>query len=137
MKKLVVLFIVGLVVGGCSNEQAIKKDALFKEVMAAHDEVMPKMGDMNRLAKSLTAKADSLSQMTDQDYSAQVANLRQAAKNVEEANEGMMQWMRQFEMPDNESPIAEVITYLSEQKEKIDKVKEDILQALKEGSALL
>lgn len=106
------------------------------EVMAAHDEVMPKMGELRKTAKDLQAKADSLSTLTDQDFAAEISTLRQTAERIEDANEGMMEWMRQFEMPDNEAPIAEVLVYLKDQKEKIDKVKDEMLKSLEEGKAL-
>lgn len=125
-----------VVVAACSDEQQKQKDELMKQVMAAHDEVMPKMGDLRKTAKALQAQADSLSALTDQDYTPRVVELRQAAQKIEEANEGMMAWMRQFEVPDNEAPIAEVVTYLKDQKAKVDKVRDEMLRSLEEGQAL-
>jgi anaerobic selenocysteine-containing dehydrogenase len=136
MRKLVYFLVLVVVVAACSNEEKEKKEALLAEVMAAHDEVMPKMGELRQVAKALKTKADSLETVADQDFSAQVSSLREAAKKIEDANEGMMEWMRQFQMPDNESPIAEVLVYLQEQKEKVEKVKDDMLKSLEEGKAL-
>ena len=106
------------------------------QVMAAHDEVMPKMGDLRRLSKELGEKADSLAALSDSTYNDRIQQLRTTAEKIEAANESMMEWMRQFEMPDNEAPVAEVLVYLREQKEKIDKVREDMLKSLEEGEAL-
>jgi len=136
MKKVVFLLFMVATATACSNEQKEQKDALMAEVMAAHDEVMPKMGELRKTAKNLQAKADSLSTLTDQDFAAEISTLRQTAKRIEDANEGMMEWMRQFEMPDNEAPIAEVLVYLKDQKEKVDKVKDEMLKSLEEGKAL-
>jgi hypothetical protein len=136
MKKVVFLLFLVATVAACSNEQKEQRDALMAEVMAAHDEVMPKMGELRKTAKDLQAKADSLGALTDQDFAAEISTLRRAAKKIEDANEGMMEWMRQFEMPDNEAPIAEVLVYLKEQKEKVDKVKDEMLKSLEEGKAL-
>ncbi|MEQ8417220.1 MAG: hypothetical protein RIB71_22240 [Imperialibacter sp.] len=136
MKKVVFLLFLVATATSCSNEQKEQKDALMAEVMAAHDEVMPKMGELRKTAKALQAKADSLGALTDQDFSAEINTLRQTAKRIEDANEVMMEWMRQFEMPDNEAPIAEVLVYLKDQKEKIDKVKDEMLKSLEEGNAL-
>lgn len=136
MKKVVFLLFLVATATACSNEQKEQKDALMAEVMAAHDEVMPKMGELRKTAKALQAKADSLGALTDQDFSAEINTLRQTAKRIEDANEVMMEWMRQFEMPDNEAPIAEVLVYLKDQKEKIDKVKDEMLKSLEEGNAL-
>jgi len=136
MKKVIFLLFMVATATACSNEQKEQKDALMAEVMAAHDEVMPKMGELRKTAKDLQAKADSLSTLTDQDFAAEISTLRQTAERIEDANEGMMEWMRQFEMPDNEAPIAEVLVYLKDQKEKIDKVKDEMLKSLEEGKAL-
>ncbi|MEQ8534699.1 MAG: hypothetical protein RIB86_22795 [Imperialibacter sp.] len=136
MKKVVFLLFMVASAAACSNEQKEQKDALMAEVMAAHDEVMPKMGELRKTAKALQARADSLGALTGQDFAAEISTLRQTAERIEDANEGMMEWMRQFEMPDNEAPIAEVLVYLKDQKEKIDKVKDDMLKSLEEGKAL-
>jgi hypothetical protein len=136
MKKVVFLLFLVAPVAACSNEQKEQKDALMAEVMAAHDEVMPKMGELRKTAKDLQAKADSLSTLTDQDFATEISTLRHTAERIEDANEGMMEWMRQFEMPDNEAPIAEVLVYLKDQKEKIDRVKDEMLKSLEEGKAL-
>lgn len=136
MKKVVFLLFMVATATACSNEQKEQKDALMAEVMAAHDEVMPKMGELRQVAKTLQAKADSLSTLTEQDFSTEISTLRQTAKSIEDANEGMMEWMRQFEMPDNEAPIAEVLVYLKDQKEKVDTVRDKMLKSLEEGKAL-
>lgn len=136
MKKLYVVFFFALAISACSDKEKEEKDSLMDQVMAAHDEVMPKMGDLRRMSKELSEKADSLSGLGDSTYSDQIQQLRNTADKIEAANESMMEWMRQFEMPDNEAPVREVLVYLREQKEKIDKVREDMLKSLEEGEAL-
>ncbi len=136
MKTLYLLIFSTLVLAACGNEEQKMKDQLLEQVMAAHDEVMPKMGDLRRTAKALQTIADSLSALTDQDYSARVNELREAAGRIENANDAMMKWMRQYEAPDNEAPIAEVLAYLKEQKEQIEKVRDEMLEALKAGEGL-
>lgn len=135
--RILGIVLVGLVlVSGCGDEAQKRKDALLGEVMAVHDEVMPKMGDLRKTAKTLQAKADSLEGLTEGDFEAQIIELRNAAEAIEAANEGMMTWMRQFEAPDNEAPVEEVIAYLTEQKEKIDQVKKQMLESLEQGQEL-
>ena len=108
----------------------------MSQVMAAHDEVMPKMGDLRRLSKTLNEKADSLAAQDSASFAGQIEELRSTAEKIEAANESMMEWMRQFEVPDNEAPVQEVLVYLKEQKAKIDKVKEDMLRSMEEGQKL-
>lgn len=137
MKRLLLFTAMTVFILACSDKEAKKeKDMLMEQVMAAHDEVMPKMGELRRLSKDLKAKADSLTALNDPALAGEIQQLTFAAEKIESANESMMVWMRQFEQPDNEAPLSEVIAYLKDQKEKIDKVKEAMLKSLEEGKSL-
>lgn len=136
MKNIYVVLVLLLAVWACSDKEKEEKDSLMKQVMEAHDEVMPKMGDLRRLGKDLRDKADSLSALNDTSYTEQIQQLRAASEQIEDANESMMEWMRQFEVPDNEAPVKEVLVYLREQKQKIDQVREEMLRSLEEGEQL-
>ena len=107
-----------------------KKDQisqLKEEVMGAHDEVMPKMGSMRNMEKSLRALSannqDSL-------------EIRKEADALKSASDGMMQWMRNYQ-PDFEGTEDEYIQYLQDQKKLVEKVKNDINSSLAAGEARL
>jgi len=63
---------------------------LFGEVMAIHDSVMPRMGEIRKIRKSLLEKAES---STD---TALVSVLLNQADELDSAAQSMMGWMRQF-----------------------------------------
>ncbi|MEO9964392.1 MAG: hypothetical protein ABJF11_01305 [Reichenbachiella sp.] len=121
---------------GCTSEKE-EQQKLFNEVIAVHDEVMPKMDQLRSLAKKLSSQADSLALDSIADRTAKIDELRQLSKNLKDANEGMMEWMRQFEQQDEGTPHGEVIQYLSEQRKQIQKVRDDMLNSKEEAEKYL
>ncbi|NQZ78835.1 MAG: hypothetical protein HRT61_22375 [Ekhidna sp.] len=113
--------------GESKSEEGSLAD-LKDEVMAIHDEVMPKMGDLRKTRMMLESIADSLIVVD----SIGAVNLRNLASEIDAANEGMMQWMRAYE-PDFQGTEDEVRKYLENQKTLISKVKEDMNGSLAKG----
>ncbi|MEM8893706.1 MAG: hypothetical protein AAGC88_03950, partial [Bacteroidota bacterium] len=52
--------ILSLAIVSCGDGGKAEREALRDEVIAIHDEVMPKMGDLRKVRKSLEAMADTL-----------------------------------------------------------------------------
>lgn len=127
-KSTLLILIPFIILSACnSNEQ--EQQELFKEVMSIHDEVMPKMGSLKALAKQLNTKADSLALDSLTDNSAQVEEMKKMARDLKDANESMMEWMRQFEQVEKGTPHGEVIQYLTEQRKQIKKVRDDMVNS--------
>lgn len=112
----------------CQPSKEFDSGALKEEVMAIHDEVMPKMGELRKVRKAVMLLADSLMQINPDS----AAMLTALADNIEGANEGMMQWMREYE-PDYEGTEEEIKVYLEKQKEAIERVKAAMDSSLAEG----
>ena len=99
-----------------------EKSPLEIEVMAIHDEVMPKMGDLHVAKKNLRkliseTNSDSLNTI-----------ILDLITDLENADEGMMSWMHEYKVPNND---PEKTVYLEKEKVNITKVKEDMLNSLK------
>jgi hypothetical protein len=126
-----------LVITACGDGGQAEREALRDEVMAVHDEVMPKMGDLRKTRKSLEALADSL--RSDTTNTSSVGSLMARATEIEVANEAMMGWMRQYnpETMEDGTPHEEVMSYLKEQKTAIEKVRDQMNQALAAGEEAL
>lgn len=105
-----------------------EKTNLEAEVMAIHDEVMPKMGDIH-LAKKELRKL-----LIDIDHDSLKTVVTTLISNLEVADEGMMEWMHQWKVPANEE---EKNAYFLAEKEKITKVKEDMLTSLENANNYL
>ena len=133
MKKLLPLAL--LLVFACqpsSKKEEVDLGALKDEVFEIHDEVMPKMGDLRRVRKSLMLQIDSL-QVSD---SLRAVTLSTASDALDASNEGMMDWMRSFD-PNFEGTDEEILKYLTEQKALIEEVRKNMLESLSEGQKLL
>lgn len=99
--------------------------------MEIHDEVMPKMNDIYKKKEQLKdrlAKEPNLPEEERKEIEASIAEL-------DSASEGMMRWMREFNPPSEESASEEEVReYLEKEMEKVKKVRDDILNALKDES---
>lgn len=118
---LVFLFVVLTI--GCKEKTQLEID-----VIAVHDEVMPKMGDIHKAKKQLrkimkTVENDSVS--------TQILNLIQ---DLENADEGMMDWMHNWDVPKDD---PEKTAYLNKEMEKITKVKVDMLSSIESANAFI
>lgn len=108
------------IITACNQKNRVEK--LKAEVMAIHDEVMPEMGTLMNLQKELKDKISHLD-TTDQSMA---DSLRRLVKQLEEADEAMMQWMRNYKDPSPEMSEEEALEYLESKKESITEVKNKI-----------
>lgn len=110
------------------NVEESPNKALYDEVMAVHDEVMPKMNDLYK------AKTELRKQLGTPDLSeAEKQAIHKKIAQIEAADEGMMVWMRQFEPIPDSAGEKKAREYLESELIKVKKVKEDILQALQQA----
>ena len=105
---------------------------LYDEVMAIHDEVMPKMDDIRRYKKDFQAEIANNSNITE----ARKTQLESSIVMLDSAGDGMMKWMRAFDPIADSEGEEKAREYLEDQKNRINKVKEDMLKALEEAKKL-
>ena len=98
---------------------------LYDEVMAVHDEVMPKMTDLYKAKTALSTQLE-MPGLTDDERE----GIRQKIIRIDSASEGMMVWMRQFDPPADSVGADAGRAYLEDQLVKVKKVREDILETL-------
>ena len=70
---------------------------IYAEAIEIHDEVMPRMDELMQLRQQLQARVDSLRQVDSVAYSDTLVRMQAAIESLEQADEGMMQWMRSVE----------------------------------------
>ncbi|MEM7375286.1 MAG: hypothetical protein AAF587_42215 [Bacteroidota bacterium] len=105
--------------------------SLLKEVINIHDEVMPEMGKIQKLATDLEKFLETTEEDTD------AKQIHDIIRKLEDANEGMMTWMKEFEPPKSDQEQAVVLEYLNGEKEKVTKVKQDMLGSKEEAEKFL
>lgn len=120
----------------CGPTKKQKEDQLRSEVMAIHDEVMPRTEEMYRLRKRLQAMADSLlkQDMTDTLLRHEIERL---IFKLRKADDSMMSWMHNYNGGSGLYDHNEVMRYLENEKLKIEAVRQAILEAVDSTYAFL
>ncbi len=136
LKKIVFLFLFTTIVISCKEEK--KEDpsaATMKEVLAVHDEVMPKMSTIGKLVAQLKSKVDT----TEQGMA-----YEKAMKDLQESNKEMMEWMQGFgdrfdsdEIMNGKELTAEKKRWLKEEKQKIEALQQNVEITISEAEVLL
>ncbi|KAA2219538.1 hypothetical protein [Maribacter flavus] len=119
----------------CKEEKKETSPSQMEQVMAIHDEVMPKMGQLGKLVGQLKPMADSLGTDSPQ---------AKAMRDLQDANKSMMDWMQGFgdrfepeEIMDGKELSEEKKQWLKEEEEKVKEVKEKINSSIANAEALL
>ncbi len=107
----------------------------MEQVMAIHDEVMPKMGKLGKLVGQLKEKVDTTE--VGQQYEL-------AMKDLQEANKSMMDWMINFgnrfdsnEILDGKELTEQKQQWLNEEEKKVEALKVHINSSIEKAEALL
>lgn len=133
MRTLIICSLIAFAFYACEpNEKSIQK-AKFDEVMAIHDEVMPKMGTIMKLKGKLQAKAESLNADS---LSTEAQEFLAAVQELEVANESMMVWMRAFSEPEEETPHEEVLKFYASELDKVMAVREKMLTSIEKAEGM-
>jgi hypothetical protein len=142
LMKALYSLIIALAIVGCQKSEhghhhdgnATESDStniiLYNQVMDIHDEVMPKMEDLYNKKKDLQALLNNSPSAADKKkFETRIAE-------IDSANKLMEDWMHEFNPPDTASVDKEQIrAYLESEMVKVKRVKEAMLEALKEDDA--
>jgi len=126
MRTLVLLLFLASGLISCKHHHGPSEDPLYKEVMAIHDEVMPKMSTMHKYKKELKKLRES--------NPGSESAINQRIALLESADEGMMSWMAAFKVPEDKSS-AEL--YLEAEKSKIQKISDDMYKSMDDAKKLI
>lgn len=133
MKKYILLSasILALMFFSCKDETPTQ----MQQVMAVHDEVMPKMSTIGRLISQLDAK------IKETDSTETLVNARQ---DLRDANTAMMDWMKGFgnrfdsdEIMKGKELTDEKQKYLNEEEAKVKALRDRMNASITNAEALL
>lgn len=124
------------IVVSCKTEpKKAEATSKMEEVMAVHDEVMPKMSTISKLVAQLKPMADSTE--TGKEYMS-------AMKDLQASHKSMMDWMQGFgarfdsdEILNGKELTAEKKKWLLEEEIKVNQLKEDINGSIARAEDLL
>ncbi len=136
VSAVVIAFVLSLVFLGCKEEKKEPNNNIqMKEVMAVHDELMPKMGKIGRLVGELNNLEDSTE--TGQLY-------KEAKIDLQEANKAMMDWMKDLgdrfdyeEIMKGKELTEQKQLWLNEEEDKVKVLKEKINGSIERAEKLL
>lgn len=117
------------------EQQFATQSEAFDKVMVVHDDVMPKMSDISRVRRALKKHLDN-----PQLDEAAKANIQENIDGLNEADDAMMNWMRNIQQPRKlrkERSHEEVMTYFEEQMREIEQVQRAMETNLVGGQLLL
>lgn len=123
-----------------NNEPKTQADSLMADVMDGHDVGMAKYGKLQAMEKKVKATLDSISKLpakTQQELASYKARLDSTAADLSYAIFAMDQWMEEFDMDSAKDNMEARIKYLLNEKMKVGKVKEAILNSLSKADSLL
>jgi hypothetical protein len=130
---VVLLSILSLCLFSCGETDDDKLEKLHNEVMVVHNEVMPKMGELNRLKRQLKSYKDVVSDDN--------ADLKDSLINgvllIAKSEDLMTDWMAGYNYPDEKKTLEQMMQYLIAQKDSIKNVEESINMSLAIGQGFL
>jgi len=110
-----------------TNIQKQHEDSLYSVVMGIHDEIMPKMQDIFNIKTALENKLSNSDEIND--------SIRLIIEELDQAESGMMDWMRSFR-PDKTVGHDSLMQYYRSEKEKIEKVKKEMETSLEKAKSM-
>lgn len=113
------------------TESTLLLEGMHDEVMAIHDEVMPEISTIRKLKKKINNK---LKKEGLDDLSKDMCIT--ADKNLDVAEESMMQWMADFKKPDYTQVEASKAFYTKEM-DNIQRVKDLMINSINEASKII
>ena len=125
------LLISTLVLVNCGHSDNPERQKAFDEMMEVHDEVMPEISTINALSRKLKEK---IAASGNQDS---LIMMKATLTRLEEAEEGMMDWMPKLDVPKKDIEDAKAIAYMKKEKEKISIVSNNMKKAIQSGNCLL
>lgn len=126
--------------GGKDDGLKEKASALEKEVLEGHDVAMPKAMKIPDIQKEVNRLMDSVERLPAQAKEAAApfkAKLEKLTEDLSYANMAMDKWMTEFGLDSFKSNLEQRIKYLSEEKLKVEKVKEAVLNSLAKADSVL
>lgn len=132
---ILILTLVALFLTACKEVKEDPELTQMEQVIAIHDEVMPKMSTISKLVSELKPKVDSTEMGIE--YAA-------AMKDLQDSHKSMMDWMQGFggrfdfdEIQNNKALSEEKQAWLDEEEEKVKALKEQINTSIAKANRLL
>ena len=125
---------------GTTDADSATADTLMKEVMKGHDVGMAKMQKLSAAQKRTEELLDSIARLPAKAKEATASlktNLDSLVKDLNYADFAMNKWMSEFNYDSFRNDMKERIRYLTDERLKVGKTKEAILNSLAKADSIL
>lgn len=151
MKKITLFsFVIAcLSITACNNSKSdeakvdplqAQADSLEKQVVEGHDIAMPKSMKIPKLQKEAQRLIDSISTLPAKAREASAplrAKLEELVNELNYADNAMNKWMAEINFDSAINNLDQRIKYFADEKVKVDKVKEAVLNSIAKADSLL
>lgn len=135
--SILLLFTIVLLFSCSEKKPAASHEDLMQAVMAAHDEVMPLMGDIMKYKKQVGGKMQELQAVGDSTNQVAMAKLQEVTAHLDSAHDQMMDWMHDFSDDFEGMKEDDILKYLNDEKVKIQEIGAITNKALQDAAAIL
>ena len=122
-----------LTFAACKSENKEAETLLNQEIMKVHDEVMPKMGEINRMKRQLGEYKDAVSD----DNAAMKDSLINAILLLAKTEDNMNDWMAGYKYPNPEMKHNDMMKYLQGQQDTIKQINDEVFMTIAIANGLL
>lgn len=150
MKKVLLVLTAASAIVACNNsndgkqtttEPQTKADSLLHEVLEGHDVAMAaQMTKMKKAKEGVQQLIDSVSKLpskANDAISSYKEKLYNTLSELTYADNAMNKWMNEFNYDSAKNNIEERVKYLTDEKLKVDHVKDAMLSSLQKADSLL
>ncbi|MBK6263613.1 hypothetical protein JKA74_01095 [Marivirga sp. S37H4] len=130
--QLMFLCLISTAFISCTDSEK-EVNSLKEEVIRIHDEVMPKMDEIMQLKKALKERESVL----DSSQTEEMTAIHNHILHLDEADEEMMNWMRNYNASMENMTDEEKIEYLKNEKVAIQMVKQLMMSSITEAKTYL
>jgi len=133
--KIIFLSLLSAIIFSCKQSNSAPSsevEALHNEIMATHDAVMPKTSDIHKQLKKLK----KLKKDIPQNNTSFIKMIDKVIADLDDADEKMMMWMKQYKKPDFNDKSVETMNDLNMFKDRIEVVKNNINSSLEKADQL-
>ena len=135
--SILLLVIVALLFSCTEKKQGNSHEKLMEGVMAVHDAVMPKMGDIMKYKKQIGEKIQELKTAGEEANQDAISKLQQVSDDLDASHKQMMDWMHEFNSDFEGMTEEDIAKYLNDEKAKIEQVGQLTENTLKEALEIL
>lgn len=114
------------------DETTQKIEQLHEEVMFIHDRAMERMGEIRHLSRQLQDSIENTA-VNPMEQEETINEYRNRLTKLNQADQAMRQWMRQFNSGEEELSKEKKLLYLSEEKDKIREVDQQMNEAISDA----